>query len=110
MIEPDPVDGEDRRLGVGVRREQDLPRVRVQLLRLGEKLRPRHLRHPLVDEEERDRRAALLELEGRIDRLAAGAHLDHPVVRAKMRAQVAVDGVEDLGVVVDGEDDGLGHA
>jgi hypothetical protein len=27
-----------------------------------------------------------------------------------MRAQVAVDGVEDLGVVVDGEDDRFGHA
>jgi hypothetical protein len=110
VIEPNPIDGEDRRLGVGVRREQDLPRIGVQLLRLGEKLRPRHLRHPLVDEEERDGRAALFELEGGIDRLAAGPDLDHPVVGSEMRAEIAVDGVEDLGVVVDGEDDRFRHA
>ena len=109
VIEPDLVDRGDGRLGVGVRGEQHLPRVGIQLDRLDEELRPGHLRHALVDEEERDRRAALLELAGRLERLAAGPDLDHPVVGAKMLAQVAFDRIQNLGVVVDGEDDRFRH-
>ena len=62
MIEPDLIDRGDRRLGVGVRREQHASRVRIELDRLDEKLRAGHVRHALVDEKERDLRAALLEL------------------------------------------------
>jgi hypothetical protein len=34
---------------------------------------------------------------------------DDAVVRAKVTSQIALDGVQDLGVVVDREHDGFGH-
>ena len=42
--------------------------------------------------------------------MAAGADLDDAVVDTKVLAEVAFDGVEDFGVIVDGENDGLGHS
>ena len=43
----------------------------MELDRLAQELRARHSGHPLVDEEEGDGRAALLELAGGFERLAA---------------------------------------
>ena len=109
MIETDLVDGPDRGLGVGVGREEDFPRVRVDLDRFGEELRAGHVRHAFVDQEERELGAAMFELGNGFERLCAGGRLHDAVVGAEVLAEVALDGVEDFGVVVDCQEDRLGH-
>lgn len=54
VIEADVVDAADRRLGVGVGGEEYLARVRVELPHLAQQLRPGHLGHPLVHQEQGD--------------------------------------------------------
>jgi hypothetical protein len=109
VIEPDAIDRHDRRLGVGVRGQEHAPRIGIELDRFDEELRPRHLGHPLVDEKERDVAAALLELLRRLERVPTRADLHDAIVGAEVLAEIAVDGIEDLGVIVDGENHGLGH-
>jgi hypothetical protein len=97
--------------GVGVRvgREQHPPGVGVQLDRLEEKPGAGHLRHALVHQEERDLVAALEELLESLESLGAGGGLDDAVVRTEVMPKVALDGLEDLAIVIDGEQDGLLH-
>ena len=109
VVQPQVVDAGDRGLRVGVGREEDPARIRVELEHLAQQLRPRHLGHPLVDEEEGDGSPALLELPDGLERLPAGPGLQDAVVAPVTLAQVALDGAEHLGVVVDAENDRLDH-
>jgi hypothetical protein len=54
VVEADLVDRLDRRIGVRVRRQQDLASLGEVLTRPQQELGARHLRHPLVDEEQGD--------------------------------------------------------
>ena len=74
-----------------------------------EELRAGHVRHALVHEEERDLRAALLQLADGVERLRAGRRLHDAVVGAEVVPEIALDGVQDFGVVVDREEDGFAH-
>ena len=65
--------------------------------------------HPLVGEEEGDRSAALFELPGSLQRLAAGIGLQDAIVASIMLAQVALDGAEHFEVVVDSQNHRLDH-
>ena len=65
--------------------------------------------HPLVHQEERDLGAALEELVDGLESLGAGGRLDDAVVRTEVMPEVALDGFQDLSVVIDGEEDGLLH-
>jgi hypothetical protein len=109
VIEPDLIDRGDRRLRVGIRREEHLPRLGIELDRFLEKLRSRHLGHALVDEKERDGVAPLLELMRSLQRMPSGADLDDAVVGTEVLAKITIDGVQDLRIVVYGEDNGLRH-
>ena len=62
VMEPAVVDRGDRRLGVGVGREQHAHRIGIELARLAQKLRAGHLRHALVHEQQRHGAGAALEL------------------------------------------------
>ena len=55
------VDGANRRVGVGVGGQQGAFGVGEQRHRLAQERHPVHLRHPLVGQQQGDRRAALFE-------------------------------------------------
>jgi hypothetical protein len=76
---------------------------------LEEELRPAHLRHALVHQKQRDLGAALEELLDGVERLGAGRRLDHPAVGAEVVPEIALDRIQHLGVVVDCQQDRLGH-
>jgi hypothetical protein len=75
VVQTDVVDSGDRRLGVRVGGQEDPLRLRVEREDLEEELRAGHLRHPLVDQEERHGRPALLQLPRRLRALRARSPL-----------------------------------
>ena len=81
-----------------------------ELQRLLEKLHAGHARHPLVDQEQRDRLAARVELVHRLQRRRAGVGAHHAVALAILPAQVALDRAEHLGIVVNRQDHRFFHA
>ena len=106
VVQVDDVDGVDRRVRVGVRRQQHPAGQRVDVHRLFEELDAAHLRHPVVGDEHRDGVAAQLEFVQRLQCVLAGLGAHDPVALAVVAAQVAGDGAGNGGVVVDGEDYG----
>ena len=109
MVESDVVDGPDGHVRVSVRGEQHPLGVRLQLQGGAQQLDAGHLRHPLVDKEERHGAAAQSQLAHRFERLGARAGGDHPVVGAVSVSQVALHGPQNRQVIVDGEKDRLGR-
>ena len=110
VVESDLVDGSDGRVRIGVGGKQHAPGLRVDLDRFQEELRAGHVRHTLVHEKQRDLRPPLLELAGSLEGLGAGRRLDHAVIGPEMVPEVARDGVQDLRIVVDCQQNGLAHA
>ena len=106
VVEVDLVDRLDRGLGVGVRGQQDALGVRHELARLDQVLGPGQPRHPLVGDQQRDLLAARDQLAQRPERLVAARGADDPVALAEAPPQVARDGGEHGGLVVDGDDRG----
>jgi len=109
VVEADFVNAGDRRLGVGVGRQQNLAGLGKDLLGLGQKLDAGHLRHALVDQKQGDRGVALLKLLQDFEGFRAIAGTDDAVVAAKVSAQIAADGVQDLRLIVQRQDNGLYH-
>ena len=103
-VQRDLVDGLDRRLGVGVGREQDALGRGHEAPGLDEVLRARHPGHALVGDEQRDLLAAADELTERLQALRARPGAHDAVALAELPAQVAGDGGQDRGLVVDGHD------
>ena len=102
------VDGADRGVGVGVGREERALGPRRDL---GDGLQDRDAvepGHPLVGEHEGDGLAALRQLADGVDGLGAGPRPDDAVGVAVAAAEVAGDGAEHLGVVVDDDEGGVG--
>ena len=62
-----------------------------------------------IETGQRDVVAPLLELAGRVERDAAGLGRHDAVLAAEVLAQVAADGGQHFGVVIDGENDGFRH-
>ena len=81
----------------------------MQLAQLAQKLRAGHVRHALIDQEQRDRRAAALQLARGVERLRRRLRGDDPVVLTVALPQIALDRAQHFVIVVDGQDDGLGH-
>ena len=102
------VDGRDRRVGVGVGREERALGGRRVLGGPAQDVDAAEAGHPLVREHERDGVAALGERPDGVDGLLAGPGADDAVVGAVAAAEVAGDGAEHLGVVVHDDDGGLG--
>jgi hypothetical protein len=98
------VDGADRRLGVGVRRQQHALRGGEQGDRLGQELQPRHARHPLVDQEEGHLLVAEPRTPQRGERLGTGRRAEDAVPLAVGAPQIARHGAQDGGVVVQRHD------
>ncbi len=109
VVEADFVDARDGGLRVGVGREQDLLRVGEDLDRRAEELRAAHAGHALVDEQDGERPFAGLQLAHGRQRLLSAARLHHAHAVLEVPAQIALDRVEHLRLVVDGEEDRLLH-
>jgi hypothetical protein len=101
-IEPHAIDRGDGGLGVGIGREQHALGLGKERARLFEKLHARHLRHALVDQQERHHLVAALQFAQGVERDRARVGLDQAVVRRVFTPQIALHGVQDLGVVVNG--------
>ena len=69
-----------------------------------EVLRAGHPRHPLVGDQQRDLVAAAAQLGQQLERLGARARAQDPVALAEAAPQVARDGGEHRGLVVDRDD------
>jgi hypothetical protein len=69
-----------------------------------------HPRHALVHQKERHLAAALEELLECREGLGAGGRLDDLVVRAEMVPEIALDRLQDLAVIIDGQQNGLQSA
>ncbi len=110
MVQPDGIDAVDGGLCVGVGRQQYLSCIGVELHGFGEEIGAGHMGHALVHQEEGDRVRALLELANDVHRLGAGTDLHDTVFGPVMAAQVSLDGVEHLRLVVHSHYDWLGHA
>ena len=108
MVQADVVDRADRHVGIGVGGQEDALGVRLQLQRARQQLDPGHLRHPLVDEEERDGAPTQGQLADRLERLDARAGGNHPVIGPVPRAQVALNCPENREVIVDRQQDRFG--
>lgn len=103
VVEVDDVDRVDRGVGVGVGGQQDPACRRVQVHRLLEELDARHLWHPVVGDDRRDRFAAQFELLEGFQRLGTRLRADDAVVLAVFAAQVPGHGAGHRGIVVDGQ-------
>jgi len=103
------VDGADGGFGVGVGGEEDALGFGVERHGGLQEVDAGHAGHALVGEEEGDGFLALDELLADVESCAAGGCSDDAVVLAVVAAEVLDDGFEYAGVVVDGEEDGLGH-
>ena len=103
VVDVDHVDGRDRSVGVGVRREQRPPCAREQVHRLLEELDAAHLRHAVVGEQHRDPRAAQLQLAQDLHRLGARGRAYDSVVLSVLTPQVAGHRSRHRRVVVDGQ-------
>ena len=103
VVQVDDVDGVDRRVGVGVCRQQHPARQGVDVHRLFEELDAAHLRHPVVGDEHRDSVTAQLEFVQRLQCVGAGLGAHDAVSLAVVAAQVAGDRAGYRGVVVDGQ-------
>ena len=100
MISLDFVDCFDRRLRVGIRRQQNALAVREQLDGLFQKVHAAHTRHPLVYYQKRDRLAALLELGQGVQRRLSAIRAEDSVVVAVLTPQVAFNQPQNIGVIV----------
>ncbi len=103
------VDRADRRLGIRIGRQQNPLCLWKQHHRLLQQLHTVHTGHPLVGEEKRNRVAALLQLPADIERRQAGSCPKNTVVLPVLTPQVLHDSLKYADVVVDREQNGLGH-
>jgi hypothetical protein len=103
VVDIDKVDGGDRRVGVGVGRQQRPTGPWEQVHGGLKELDPAHLGHSVVGEHDRDAAAAELDLAQRVQRLAAGGGAHDLVVLAVTASQVTSDRAGHRGVVVHGE-------
>ena len=106
VVERDVVDRRDRRLGVGVGGEQHALGVRHELARLHEVLGARHARHALVGDQQRHLVAARAQLRRSSSASGPERGAHDPVALAEAAPQVARDGGEHRGLVVDRDDRG----
>ena len=109
MIQSDRVDALDGSLGIGIGGQQDLARIGIKLHGLSQKLGPGHPGHTLIDQEKCQRVISAFEPLNGFERLYARAGFDDPVFAAVVLSQVALDRIQYLRFVVDGQDDGFGQ-
>ena len=107
VVERHPVDGVDRRLGVGVGGQQDPLGVGHDLERPLQELDAGHPRHALVGHQQGDRLVAQVHLGEQLEALGPRLGAQHAEALAVAPAQVALDRPRDARVVVDAEDHGL---
>jgi hypothetical protein len=103
------VDGFDRGVGVGISGKQSALGGGEEIRRLSEETDAVEFRHALIGEEERDRVVAGFEAMEGIERLVGGRSTHDAVTLGVAAAKIALDGLEDIGVVVNGEDNWLSH-
>ena len=106
VVERDLVDRLDRRLGVGVRRQQDALGLRHELARLDQVIGPGQPRHALVGDQQRHLLAPCANLPQQVKPFGARAGAHHAVALAETASQVSRDSGEHGRLVVDRNDRG----
>ena len=105
VVEADLVDRAHRHLGVGVRGQEDALGGGRQVCGLRQQLDAGHPGHALVGDDQRHRIAARGQsCREDLERILAGARGDDREVARVAAPQIALDGADDLLVVVDGEE------
>src|SRR5229473_3581515 len=103
------VNGVDGRIPIGVRKEEAPLCLRMNVHGLREEAYTVHLRHALIGEQQRHGIVAGLQLAQRGQRSATGIRAHHPIAVGIMPAQVALNGAQNLRIVVDCQHHWLWH-
>ena len=104
VIERHLVDRLDRRLSVGVRRQQHALGLRHQLPRLHEIVGPRQAGHPLVSDQQRDLLAPGANLLEEIEPLGTRTGAHHPIALTKAAPQITRDRRQHRRLIIDRND------
>ena len=110
MIQLDGIDRLDGGLGIGIRREQHSLGVGIELHGFHHGIDPVHLRHAMIDQQERDGIIALLQSPEQIQRGDSRLGSQDAVTIVVTLAQIAFDRSEYIGIVVNGQDDWFCHS
>ena len=105
LIQMDFVDRPDRGLDVRICSEQNALCRRIEISTSGEQVDSLHARHPLIGDEHGDRVAAGSQFENRFKRGFSRRSGENPVIRLIAGLQIAANGRQHLGIVIDDEDD-----
>ena len=100
IIDAGLVDGADGRVGVGIRGQQRTFSFREDVHCLLQKNYAVHVRHALIGEEQRHTVVAQFQLLEQRERRFGGIAPDYTEFSTVFRAQIALDGAQDIGVVV----------
>ena len=100
VVEARLIDGADRRVGIGIGREQRAFRVWKNLLRVLQKPDTIHARHALVGKQERHTVVANLKFFENVERRFGSVAAHHAIVCAVLRTQIPLNGTQDIGIVV----------
>ena len=103
------IDGLDRGLRIGVCGQQGALGVRINFLRLFQKIHARHARHPLIGEKQRNGVAPLLQLNAGVEGRLSRTSPQDTVSGTILPAQVLDHGLKNADVIVYGENDWLPH-
>ena len=96
----DVIDGADRRVGVGVSREQRALCVRKQGHGFGQETHAIHLRHALIGQQQGHGIVASLQLAQGVERDLPRVCAQHAITVCIIVAQIALDGTQHFGVII----------
>jgi len=103
VVDADFIDGADRGIGISIRGQQSALGFGKDLARFLKKLHAIHFRHALVGQQESDAVAAELQLVQKIKRRLGSIAGQHTVLGSVVRTQVALDGSQNVRVIIHGE-------
>src|SRR5579864_8761263 len=109
IVDAGGVDGFDGGVGVGVGGQQGTLGGGEEIRGLGEEADAVEFGHALIGKEERDCVVARFEAMKRVERFVGGGGAHDAVTLGVTAAEIALDGLEHIGVVVNGEYYWLGH-
>ncbi len=109
IVDAGMIDGADRGVGVGIRGEQCPLGTGENPHRLLQKFHSVHAWHALVGQQQRHAVIPYLQLFQQIERALGRIAPDHPVFRAVLRTQIALDRPQNIRIVVHAQQNWFGH-
>ncbi len=106
---PCPVDGVDRRFRIGVRGQDHPSGQRIESPCRLQQFDAGHLRHPLIGDQQRRLVSRRSQFAQSLQCLLAGRSTQDLIVGGVVAAQVAQDGGENQGIIIDREDHRIAH-